>query len=826
MPDRYPEPRPTELNPNPRQRVAPPPPQAPPATAAAAPDPTSWPASRDSEARLTERLMRTIPASASKSEISGRRGALRMVTGWLAEFPGASWQERWLASGIVDRDDWDQQIVSWYNTRHRTQYLAPHARRGMAWLLALDAVRPSYEWMHRHHERMQGVRRAVFDTRDPIAAARLNAALEAHGKLNSRIAAQKASALAQIARILVRTGKQQVADITIDELLEVRSTAKGIRNNLPSGAAYNAMAWAGFLPDDAPATFTKTRRSTQRTVDELVDRTGIQNQRMRNLFVDYLRARAAALDYVSLQGLAGTLVRNFWCDLERLEPGVDTLDLPAELFARWKESQRTIRYGTKRGRPRTDLGPILLVVRAFYYDLADWAQIDPDRYAGFAAPNPITQADIDGFRKSVRHQRAKSHARTRERLPLLPKLLDTIAATKRWHTAVLEHTRTHQIGQRFTVEGIELARVGAESRAFGGRLLNGVKRAGGLPVRRYDTGELFDAVHAEGTHFWRWAAINVLAETGIRIEELEELTHTALVQYRLPSTGELLPLLQIAPSKTDEERVIPVSPELASVLAEIIGRIRRETGAERLPLLRRWDQAEKRESEPMPFLFQRVFDGERRTINRAWILRHLAKATHDAGFIGDDGEPIVFQNHDLRRMFATDAVKSGLPIHIAAALLGHQDLNTTQRYAAIYEEDVYEHHRSFIDARRALRPAEEYRPPSPEEWEEFLGHYQQRQTEFGLCGRAYGSSCVHDGACLRCALLRPDPKQEGRLLERIANTEARIQEAETQGWLTDLEFLKQTLAGAHRKLDGMRQQLADGATWLGLPTIRPPDVMP
>ncbi|MFF8479297.1 hypothetical protein [Streptomyces sp. NPDC015414] len=44
--------------------------------------------------------------------------------------------------------------------------------------------------------------------------------------------------------------------------------------------------------------------------------------------------------------------------------------------------------------------------------------------------------------------------------------------------------------------------------------------------------------------------------TGIRVEELSEISHHSLVQYRLPSTGELVPLLQIAPSKTDEERLL------------------------------------------------------------------------------------------------------------------------------------------------------------------------------------------------------------------------------------------------------------------------------
>ncbi|MGH3382230.1 MAG: hypothetical protein ACRDP6_46635 [Actinoallomurus sp.] len=40
-----------------------------------------------------------------------------------------------------------------------------------------------------------------------------------------------------------------------------------------------------------------------------------------------------------------------------------------------------------------------------------------------------------------------------------------------------------------------------------------------------------------------------------------------------------MPLSQIAPSKTDTERLLLVSPELADVLSAIISRLRNPTGA-------------------------------------------------------------------------------------------------------------------------------------------------------------------------------------------------------------------------------------------------------
>jgi len=52
--------------------------------------------------------------------------------------------------------------------------------------------------------------------------------------------------------------------------------------------------------------------------------------------------------------------------------------------------------------------------------------------------------------------------------------------------------------------------------------------------------------------------VEVLRHSGIRFEELRELSHHSITQYRLPATGELVPLLQIAPSKTGAERLLPV----------------------------------------------------------------------------------------------------------------------------------------------------------------------------------------------------------------------------------------------------------------------------
>ena len=66
---------------------------------------------------------------------------------------------------------------------------------------------------------------------------------------------------------------------------------------------------------------------------------------------------------------------------------------------------------------------------------------------------------------------------------------------------------------------------------------------------------------------------------------------------------------------------------------------------------------------------------------------------------------------------------------------------------------------------RATRPSEEYRTPTDEEWDAFLAHFEKRKVSVGTCARAFASPCVHEHACVRCSLLRPDPAQRRKRVE-------------------------------------------------------------
>jgi hypothetical protein len=182
-----------------------------------------------------------------------------------------------------------------------------------------------------------------------------------------------------------------------------------------------------------------------------------------------------------------------------------------------------------------------------------------------------------------------------------------------------------------------------------------------------------------------------------------------------------------------------------------------------------------------------------------------------------------FVPHDFRRIFITDAIMHGMPPHIAQLVAGHRDIGVTLGYKAVYPEEVISAHRAFISRRRALRPAEEYRTPTEEEWEEFLGHFERRKLALGDCGRAYGTSCIHEHSCIRCPLLRVDPAQRPRLEVIRGNLTARVSEARREGWAGEAEGLQVSIAAADQKIAQIDQITTRRSTavHLGMPGRSP-----
>jgi hypothetical protein len=146
------------------------------------------------------------------------------------------------------------------------------------------------------------------------------------------------------------------------------------------------------------------------------------------------------------------------------------------------------------------------------------------------------------------------------------------------------------------------------------------------------TGEKVNVTRAEDATFWTWAIVETLRHTGVRVEELVEITHLAVISYRLEDTGEVVPLLQIVPSKSNEERLLLISPELASVLAAIITRLR--TGnADAMPLTARYDPHERTVGPELPYVFQRRLGWRSEMFNDSTIRKLLNRVRTCQAFL-------------------------------------------------------------------------------------------------------------------------------------------------------------------------------------------------
>jgi hypothetical protein len=380
--------------------------------------------------------------------------------------------------------------------------------------------------------------------------------------------------------------------------------------------------------------------------------------------------------------------------------------------------------------------------------------------------------------------------RTRERIPILPTLICGVETERHAATERLALARQTPPGGQFTAAGQKLQRPSSGKR-------DTVKTWAEDP----DTGARRDLNLEEHRAFWAWAAIEVLRHTGIRVEELSQLSHHDMIQYKLPDTGELIPLLHIAPSKTRHRAAAGDQPR-ARRRAEhdhLQGPRPGQHGAAGGGLRRTRTHL----AAPMPLLFQRRFGAEHRPIARQAIRQLINIAAQRCGITGSDGRPLSFAPHDFRRIFITDAIMHGMPPHIAQLVAGHRDIGVTMGYKAVYPEEVINGHRAFITRRRALRPASEYRTPTEEEWNEFLGHFERRKVALGDCGRSYATACIHEHSCIRCPLLRPDPTQRPRLAQIEANLHDRIGEAAKEGWRGEAEGLKVSLAATRGKLAQM-----------------------
>ena len=172
----------------------------------------------------------------------------------------------------------------------------------------------------------------------------------------------------------------------------------------------------------------------QLTTAELIGQYDLACALVRDLLTGYLDELQPSVDYATLKQLAYLLGKLFWKDLETRNPGISSLRLAPDTAVAWKQrlSVKTVTTRDAAGNitqttaERINAVTCLTAVRGFYLDITQWTAEDPARWAQWAAPSPVRREDISPAAKTASRRKSRMDQRTRERIPVLPALIDRL----------------------------------------------------------------------------------------------------------------------------------------------------------------------------------------------------------------------------------------------------------------------------------------------------------------------------------------------------------------------------------------------------------------
>lgn len=370
-----------------------------------------------------------------------RERGLRNLLEWLHSFPGDNWQQRWESAGCDTAGaDWGQQGLKPY-------WKSVQGSASIA-LVVLGVVRPSLPWLR------SATPPHLFITYRSVVDGAVFTDMDSWLKTLELSKTSHMLALNALTLVRIRTGTA-LRQITAAQFLQVDSEWRALRGRSRAmGVAWQALQACGALAGE-PADYRALMLKGQLTISQLVDTYGITNRAIRQLFVDYLTERSAAVDYTSMVGVAGMLIRNFWSDIERHHPGLDSLDLPADITEAWKQRLRRL----PGGRERQNYYAHLTAVRGFYLDLAQWAVTEPERWAIWVCPSPVTAAETKGLKKQHHRRQSQMHQRTRTLAPRLNTLVSGAERTRQETAALLAAATVAHEGELLEVNGKTYRRV-------------------------------------------------------------------------------------------------------------------------------------------------------------------------------------------------------------------------------------------------------------------------------------------------------------------------------------------------------------------------------
>lgn len=490
------------------------------------------------------------------------------------------------------------------------------------------------------------------------------------------------------------------------------------------------------------------------------------------LYVQHYRIRVSSR-YATLRAKIQQLAR-FWIFIDEIYPALlSSADIRPEhtkAFIPHREAQARAaarRCITGGGDRRTTANHDLATIRTFFTDIACWSLEDGTPFRDHVPPAPpLTFRDTQSP-EVTRAYRMRAAAITRRVIDLEREMPGIRAvASDAWRQACMAHAAA------------------PDARA---------------------------AVRAENTAFWDWALLELLVQSGLRIEEACNLTAFDILRRR-DRDGRTYFLLHVAPSKFDRARLIPIGDALGKVLSEIIRHVKRFYAVNHVPPVDNFDFYERKPLPRAPYLLQ----GRTRphVIGRTTIREMLAGISRRAGARAHDGQPLLVHPHDCRRVFASEHLNNGTPPHVLQALLGHERLDTVMIYAKLYPGTLVDAYRRHVRGiYRSVHGDDVLRAPTAEEWDALARSCDLRDMGTHLCALPAGEHCLKGLICLGCGHAQPK-KSAMPIFERMRASHSRqLERAKARGEpLGQLAARRQELHRIEGALRRTRDISADVAT--------------
>lgn len=251
---------------------------------------------------------------------------------------------------------------------------------------------------------------------------------------------------------------------------------------------------------------------------------------------------------------------------------------------------------------------------------------------------------------------------------------------------------------------------------------------------------------------------------GLRIGELLDLELDAVID--VPGAGSWL---KIPLGKLDTERMVPIDPEILTLLDRIT--TTRSPGRPiRHPVTGR----------PADFLFT----GHGRRLGQNGLRTELNRAAAEAG-LGH------ITPHQLRHTYATALVNAGVSLQALMAILGHVSAEMSLRYGRLFDTTIRtEYERALTLAKTRIGPL-----PAPAAQPEAMTDTDWRATltvktalAGGHCLRAPAQGpCSYANICEHCPSYHTDPDDLPTLTRQRETAHALAADATNRGWDAETE---------------------------------------